>query len=966
MRTGMTCVLGSMEYMKNNIHFILLVLVCFFSNNVFSGYSHDSSLDWYSLHSPHFHLHYHDGLEEVASETLFLAERIHDRLSQQLNWTPEDPVNLVLTDEQDFSNGSATPIPSNLINLFVSAPDGLNSLEDHAGWMELLLTHEYTHILHLDKARRAPSWLRSVLGRNFFLFPNQFQPRWMIEGYATYIETARERGVGRGQSSLFDAMMRVEVSNGIKSIYHVNQPISSWPLGTAAYLYGVHFYQFLAETYGPEKIDMLIEEYSDNILPFFINNNARNVYFKDLSTLWDEFKIYLEKKYLPQINAIKKSGVVQGQRLTTDGYFTSSLRAIPDGRVYFISYNGERHTSLMMLDQEGRVHRLRDVNFNTRLDVHPQAGILLLQPERCNNAAVYYDVYRVNLEGDDLTRLTNCARYKNVSWSADGNQIIAVHNKAGKNELHALNLNGEVQDILWQGETWEVIGALDASPDGNGITASVWRNQTGWNIELFDLQNKTWRLLSSDAAIEADPQYSPDGKSILFTSDHNGVYNIRRMNLHSGQFTSLTNVLSGAITPVELTSGDIYYLAYNQVGLDVYKIGKMDLMTEPLLSTTSGSTGKPVNLVTDANSFAIEPAEPYSAWESLYPRWWFPHAFADERRTELGIVTGGSDSLSRHLYSLDVAYDVDNQWPLGYFQYAFDGWYPLIKFEVEREHNFTVDVLNLDQIVRRDSQMMEVAFPWLSMNSSWSFNIAAFKSVNKEVWHESGVLSNNSLTDNVLAMGLLYDSTEQHIKSVSRTSGRDVNLVMEDSDEISGSDYSGRVYLGDWREFFQPGGEHVLALRYVVAKGTDTSRPFYLGGNKASSNTSSIYAPVLGTPFNRREFSLRGYPEGLAQLSGQNMRLGSIEYRFPVARIERGFMAPPVGIDQIHTTLFYEAGGAWDQDSSPQNYYRSAGLEFNMDTVLFYYLPLKMSFGYARALDLDDESEWYIRLGAAF
>ncbi|MES0326917.1 MAG: hypothetical protein ABUK13_01890 [Gammaproteobacteria bacterium] len=951
--------------MRINLRCILLLLLCLLSSNIFAGYSHDSRLNWYSIHSPHFHLHYHDGLEEMARETLSLAEQIHTRLSKQLNWTPEEPVNLVLTDEYDSSNGMATPFPSNWIMLFVSPPDDLIGLEDHAGWMELLLTHEYTHILHLDKVRFGPKFLRSIFGRNFLLFPNTFQPRWMIEGYATYIETDEKRGIGRGQSSLYDSMMRTEVLNGIKPIRQLNQPMATWPTGTAAYLYGVHFYQFMAETYGAEKIDALIENYSNNILPFFINSNAESVYSKDLSVLWDEFEIYLDKKYRPQIDAVNKKGLIEGKRLTTDGYFAGPLRILPDGRAYYISYNGKSHASLMMLDQQDKVHHLREVNFGTRLDVHPQAGILLLQPERCHNAAVYYDIYRVDLEGDDLERLTECARYRNASWSADGSQIIAVHNKAGKNELHVLDLDGQVKNILWRGKPWEVIGTLDTSADGQELVASVWRKKTGWNLEQFNLKNKTWRLLTNDAAIEDHPQYSSDGKSILFTSEHGGIYNIRRKDLNTGRSASLTNVITSATSPVESDNGDIYYLGYTAEGTDVFKLDKKQQINEPLLVAVTGSTGQPAP---QSENYTAEPAEPYSAWDSLHPRWWFPHMFIDESRSELGIVTAGSDSLLQHLYAVDLAYDTDNQWPLGSFQYIYDGWYPLIKFEAERQHDFTLNPNNLKQRVRRtDSQMMEAVFPFLKMDNKWSFNIGAFKSQSEDVWWQPGLLPNGSYTDNVLGIALLYDSTESHIKSISRTSGREVNLVVEDSDEIGGSDYSGKVHLGDWREFFQLSGEHTLALRYAEAKGTSTTRPFHLGGIKDdSSSISSIINPIFDTPFNHRHFSLRGYPEGLPQLIGQRMRLGSIEYRLPITRIERGFMAPPLGVDQLHATLFYEAGSTWDTGSDPTEYYRSTGIEFNVDTVLFYYLPVQLAIGYAKGLDLGGEEEWYLRLGAAF
>ena len=114
----------------------------------------------------------------------------------------------MLTDQVDFFNGSATPIPTNTMRLHVTPPEIFTGIEDHAGALETLITHEYVHILHLDKATRGPLLMRQFLGRFLLLFPNAFQPAWLVEGLATYYETAPERAIGRGQSSAFEMLMR--------------------------------------------------------------------------------------------------------------------------------------------------------------------------------------------------------------------------------------------------------------------------------------------------------------------------------------------------------------------------------------------------------------------------------------------------------------------------------------------------------------------------------------------------------------------------------------------------------------------------------------------------------------------------------------------------------------------------------------------------------------------------------------
>lgn len=188
----------------------------------------------------------------------------------------------MLTDEYDFSNGFALPIPNNWTTLFIAPPDDLISLEDHAGWIETVFTHEYTHILHIEKVKGMPGGLRNVFGRHPLTFPNAFQPRWLIEGYATYIETDRKRGIGRGQSSLYEAMMRAEILGGFKPLKQINQPMATWPSGTAAYLYGVFWHEFIEQTYGRQQVEMSITHHSNNLLPFAINRTAESTYGKDL------------------------------------------------------------------------------------------------------------------------------------------------------------------------------------------------------------------------------------------------------------------------------------------------------------------------------------------------------------------------------------------------------------------------------------------------------------------------------------------------------------------------------------------------------------------------------------------------------------------------------------------------------------------------------------------------------------
>ena len=160
-------------------------------------------LDWQTKHTENFQVHYAKSHDQYAQRVANIAESVHTRLSSELNWTPKEKTHLVLSDESDFANGFATVVNFNRSVLYFAPPTSVGGLEDFDNWLHLLITHEYTHLLHLDKVARSPLVLRKIFGRFLLTFPNLFEPNWLVEGLATYKETNHQRKVGRGQSTFF-------------------------------------------------------------------------------------------------------------------------------------------------------------------------------------------------------------------------------------------------------------------------------------------------------------------------------------------------------------------------------------------------------------------------------------------------------------------------------------------------------------------------------------------------------------------------------------------------------------------------------------------------------------------------------------------------------------------------------------------------------------------------------------------
>src|SRR5690606_5026992 len=160
-------------------------------------------------------------------------------------------------------------------------------------------THEYTHVIHLDKGDGAPLGLRKVFGRFPFLFPNQFQPGFIIEGLAVHQESDAATGTGRAYSALYAGEMQAQADAGLRSIGQVSVTNRRWPSGDG-YLYGAFFMRFLSERYGEDSIVRLIDQYSGNLVPFSLNSTARQVYGKDFHALWQEYQAWLRVHFPAQ------------------------------------------------------------------------------------------------------------------------------------------------------------------------------------------------------------------------------------------------------------------------------------------------------------------------------------------------------------------------------------------------------------------------------------------------------------------------------------------------------------------------------------------------------------------------------------------------------------------------------------------------------------------------------------------
>jgi hypothetical protein len=200
--------------------------------------------------------------------------------------------------------------------------------------------------------------------------------------------------------------------------------------------------------------------------------------------------------------------------------------------------------------------------------------------------------------------------------------------------------------------------------------------------------------------------------------------------------------------------------------------------------------------------------------------------------------------------------------------------------------------------------------------------------------------------------------------SISAERGLAAGVTTELVRRVIGASADVTTVTGDARAYLPGlGPHHVLALRIAggASRGDRSLRQsFLLGGAGPNADPAA---------FSSEGFSLlRGFPAD--SFAGSHAALVNADYRWPIARIERGLGTWPVFLHTVHAAVFADAGHVWTSAFASHDAKTSIGAELSADAVLGYRLPITAAIGAAWGHDgrhvLADRATIFFRLGHAF
>lgn len=962
-------------------------------------------LAWRTLRTDHFRIHYTDELETLARRTAANAEFAYARLSDELV-PPRGTIDIVVADNVDYANGYATPYPTNRIVIYARPPVEELALRNHADWNALLVTHELTHIFHLDRVRGLWALAQRVFGRAAPFFPNSYAPSWIVEGLAVHYETAITGG-GRLAGSEFPAYVRAAAIAGeLPPLDALSLESPRFPGGNRAYLYGSY-----AVTRGDTaRMGRLVEASSGRLIPWRHDASARDAFGESFTARWAAWRDSVTRDLATRDVAGTAPEGGDGASLaaittlTRHGFTARFPRFTGNAALVYVANDARSTTGLYTLSLNGdraRLGRRNSLDVSTPL---PGSGSVQGELEYADPYSLRSDLYR----GDGLRRrrLTREQRLSSPDAHGASGRVVAVRTDPGTTSLVLVDpSDGWVTRDLALGSLDRTWAEPRLSRSGEEVAAVRWDRGGRSSVVTMDLGGRERQRFAPRGpriSVVSSPVWEPGDSTLLFVSDHEGRPMIYRGDVRSGAYGRVWSTPTALNTPD--VSPDGRHIAAVELRSDGYHVVVRETpgagsgavpSTVPLALPDVDRSADPLRPVGAAPIDTAARSSRYSAWKTSIPTWWLPVVrTTDPGTTAFGFMTGARDVVGRHSWSAEASFETARQEVTSYLTYAWAGLgVPVVRADYSNEWQHALIRTNagafagyLGQRSRRGALNVVFERPRVRLSS-----YLVLGGELEAIDHRSYPGSLLPLLGNDVLLGVIHTQALHATAGVS-TMQRPANAVsVEDGVSLAvthrarfgvglrSEDVTQTIVAGSAAKSLPlPGfARHVIAVRgaYGVT-GHRTTSAFDVGGVSGSS-LEVVPGFVIGG--SARTFGVRGFDGGT--LLGVRAMAGSVEYRAPLALIGRGVGLLPLFFQKTSVTAFVDRGAAWCEFAVADSFIcrapvlerqwiGSVGAELGVDASLQYDRAYRFRLGIAHPTEgagfARKSNTVYFSLGSSF
>jgi hypothetical protein len=562
----------------------------------------------------HFRVHFTLGAEGTARRVAETCEEVFPTLAAAYDYYDDfRTIHVIVLDNSDQLGNGWANYYSNTMAIWATSLDF--ELRGSHDWIKNVVTHELTHIITLNKARKKWPFQFALLSVSrfdsnpdiTFQFPlyHLNTPRGWTEGIAQY--GAHKFGYDSWDSHR-DMLLRMAV---------LEDDLLSWEeMGTVwdrtGKFYGEFVYNqgyammvYIHQQYGAEKVDELTHQ----IGSMSFDPAIRRVLGISADQFYADWVAFLAENYGRLESEIRGQGFFEGM----------SLDEVNEGVLEYhpaLSLDGKKLAYLTSEKQDFAITTLKIYDFETQKETELKGWIdtrIGWSPDGeeivfTRNKGGFNDLYIYNLAADKERRISARLRAKDPSFSPDGQRIAFVHNEDGTNNLGLIDRDGTDLVYLTNNNDATQYSAPRFSPDGEWLLFSVFRGEDRdiamiradspprpktfekakkksedeedeeETIDVFPdtvafahPDSSGFRAVVASPADERDPCWLPDGSGFVFSSDQSGIFNIYRYRLENGQIEQLTNVIGGAFVPTVAADESVVYSGYHSNDYSLYR-----------------------------------------------------------------------------------------------------------------------------------------------------------------------------------------------------------------------------------------------------------------------------------------------------------------------------------------------------------------------------------------------------------
>lgn len=895
-----------------------LVLLFFVYSSLFSKV--EPGVKYLEISSGQFTIIFPAKYKTEATKLLKDTPAIYNELAKYWGNTVKGRIRVLLTDNRDYSNGSATFFPFNTIEIFMKPPAAETSLGKYSNWINMVLCHELTHLINFHSSNGFLRFMRKITGTNPFFYPVAVLPGWFLEGTAVYSESDMFES-GRLNTSNYKNILTISSTNNTTpDWFRLDGLYRRWPGGSAQYIYGAGLMNYLSREYGKNAPAEIISQYIKEPLVLPVEYTLKKYTGKTTRQLWQDYT----DSYKTELKTSSADSI------TSDGFSKGAPVSLADNSLVY-SYSNHKEYPGLYRHNKGRGEYLnRQSGINSRLSLK-NGKIWYSALSAYRGYATYSDIYYYIINKGKTVRVTKGKRlFSPVPYK---NRTLCIKRENNSSHLVWLNRDRSTKRVSGNYENIQ-----DLTVSTNNLSPLLAYRETGknyWKCGILDTTTGKLKSFTPDGINCYSPLWT-DKNDILFIGETRGQTYLYNYNMDTESINRAEN-----INPYQLgesSEKNLIFSAYSTKGIDLLNI---DIDKVRWTKADNSEEQKPA----PGSLPELEAASKnYNPVRDLVPHYFAPGFRNGGDEFQPGIIFSGNDVLQRHTYFGELYYGFRSRKPGFRMSYYYDGLAP----------TFATSVSNLYKrhsggITQHNSKINTGLF--FNLITRNRFTLRLYTGYYRERVEFSG--SRNSGTDlGGLKTALLFNSAKNYRDSISAADGLKFTLSYTRDQRELGSDYNINTISFDYRHYFSISKPVTAAIRVGFAdSGGEAGKLFSIGG-KGEVEIPAIASSDIFT-------LLRGYPSGYEY--GTGGWIMNCELRIPLFDIERGYWFVH-SFERVWLTLFFDAGNLWMRDIKIDPL-KSVGGELNL-RLRAGILQMTLSAGLAFPLDTGS-AKIYFRIGSS-